>query len=923
MLLVEDSSKILSLNAAAARLFKMELEEVRGQYWAGLDGQLNTIVWKKRFKELQNSGNLYAYQTDLVTSDELLRPVDVEIVPEGKNMALLTLHNRLAEAIDKADLELLSEESEVGFWMYNRVDDILYTSPYLRCLADLPDEGTALEIVQSLQGRLLVADWGRLRPQVKGLLEEAGAFNQLIRFEGAKGTLNLQFFVQSTGNDLHVTRLFGMVRQQNNLTGTESAGSVSGELAAFSIDQANDMIFWSRPDGTLAYANQIVSDKLGYPKEAFVNMEITTFLPSFDEETRNEFWENLREAKSFETDFILTASSGGQVEISANVNYLRFGDVEYACSFCRDQTETNKLKRRQLLTQYTVDNSRDMILWSSPRGNLVFANETFLLRSGYEWEEIYDTDARVFFDHLTDEYREKAWQRLRAGETLDYETSLNLHDGNRLQVSAKVTYLEYEGQEFNCIYLRDLTKKKKRDTQLVLSREALNSSPDCILWLTANYRVQYANATLLNMIGVKKGQLDGQLYSKIFPELDQQSIEDSATLTVTLRTTKVDNRKLNLNCSRVSYSGQYFFMLLGRDITEMANRQQSLEEANVEISQLKDRLEKENVTLRQEVSVNYNVNNIITVSPKYQKVLQQVGRVADVNTTVLITGETGTGKELLARAIHQLSDRADSPLIKVNCAALPENLIESELFGHEKGAFTGAIGRKVGRFEMADQGTLFLDEVGELPLELQSKLLRVLQEDEFERLGGTETITVDVRVVAATNRNLQQMVGDGTFRADLYYRLNVFPIENMALRDRPEDIPVLVEYFTRKFAKRQNKEILKINAKDMDRLKKYAFPGNIRELENLVERAVVLSQSETLSIQISDAAANLEKATSQKFYTFEEMQKRHIIEALIATEGRVTGPRGAGVLLGLNDRTLVSKMRKLGIRKIDYLEAFS
>jgi len=910
MLLVEHSSKVLALNAAAAGLFRMELEEIRGQFWAGLDGQLNTIVWKKRFRELQENDGFYSYQTDLVTGDELLRPVDVEIILQSETLALLTLHNRLAEVIDEADLELLSEDGQVGFWMYNRVDDLLYLSPYLRHLANLPEKGTALEIARSLQLRLLPADWNRLRLGVKDLLEEAGAFNQLIHFEGSEGTLNLQFFVQSTGNDLHITRLFGMVRQQNDLIGKQRKDSVSGELAAFSIDQARDLIFWSRPDGTLAYANQIVSDKLGYPKEEFVDMNIT-----------KAFWAQLRAEKSFVADFTLDSVSGETVEISANVNYLRFGEEEFACSFCRDVTEANKRKRRRLLSEYTVDNSRDMILWARPSGKVYFANDTFLKRTGYKWDEVADVDAQLFFEHLTEEYREGAWKRLRAGETLEGEITVNLRNGERLPVSSKITYLEYGGEEYNCVYLRDLTKKRERDAQLLLSREALNSSQDCILWLDANYRVQYANATLLNLIGVNKTTLNGRLFSKIFPELDQRSVEEEATLTVTLRTVKKENRQLSLNCSRVSHSGKHFFMLVGRDITELANRQQSLEAANEEISRLKDRLEEENITLREEVNVNYDINNIITVSPKYQKVLQQVGRVADVNTTVLITGETGTGKELLARAIHQLSERADAPLIKVNCAALPENLIESELFGHEKGAFTGATGRKRGRFEMADSGTLFLDEVGEMPLDLQSKLLRVLQEDEFERLGGTETIKVDVRLVTATNRNLQQMVSEGTFRADLYYRLNVFPIENMALRERPEDIPVLVEYFARKFAKRQNKTIAKINSKDLARLKKYAFPGNIRELENLVERAVVLSQSETLSIPLSSSSHNLQPG-NDRFYTFEEMQKRHIIEALIKTEGRVTGPRGAGVLLGLNDRTLVSKMRKMGIKKIDYLEAF-
>lgn len=921
MLLVEDSSRVIALNKAAAGLFKMDAADLKGQFWAGLDGQLNQIVWKKRLKGLDLEGS-FSYSTDLITSDELLRPVSVEMARIGDNQTLIYLKNLLAEGIDEADLELLSEDGHVGFWMYNRVDDILYTSPYLRQLADISEDKSAREVAYYLQQKMLPVDWDRIRPRVKGLLDQAGAFSQLVHFTTKEGNINLRFFAQSSGNALHVTRLFGMIRQENDLVATENEDSISGELAAFSIDQAEDIIFWTRPDGTVSYANQAASDLLGYSREEFTGMHAGKFTVGYDREMVENWWEALREKRADRAIWTMIDREGKHHLLDANVTYLRFGDEEYTVGFCRNVTEESKRKRRQLLTEYTIDNSRDMILWSRPNGTVYFVNNTLLKRTGYTWEEMTGKDAVSFFPHLTEDYRDIAWKRLRAGETLEGEITIKLKDGATLPVSSKVTYLEFEGEEYNCVYLRDLTKKKDRDAQLGLSYEALNSSQDCILWLDANYRIQYANATLLNLIGVKTETLDGQLFSKIFPELDRRIIEEASTLTVNLSTAKKDNRRLSLNCSRINYDSQYFFMLVGRDITELAERQQSLEEANEEISQLKDRLEDENITLREEVSSDYNVNNIITVSAKYQKVLHQIGQVADVDTTVLITGETGTGKELLARAVHQLSDRSDKPLIKVNCAALPENLIESELFGHEKGAFTGAIGRKRGRFEMADEGTLFLDEVGELPLDLQSKLLRVLQEDEFERLGGTETIKVDVRLVAATNRDLQKMVRKGTFRADLYYRLNVFPIENMALRDRPDDIPVLVEHFVRKFAKRQNKTIAKINSADLAKLKKYSFPGNIRELENLVERAVVLCDSEVLSIPLN-IRKELTAKGEEAFLPFEEMQRQHIINALVFTEGRVTGPNGAGVLLGLNDRTLVSKMRKLDIKKIDYLKAFN
>ena len=921
ILMVEDSSRVVAVNEAAAKLFKMKVAGLNGQFWAGLDGQLTQIIWKKRLRELDEEGS-FSYQTDLVTDDDLLRPVHVEIVRVEEGYLLIHLRNLLAEGIDEADLELLSEDGQVGFWMYNRVDDILYLSPYLRKLVDMPDGQSAHDVAYHFKDRLIPADWERVRPKVKELLLEAGAFNQLIHFTDKQGMKNLRFFAQSSGNALHVTRLFGMVRQENDQVAAENTDAVSAELASFSIDQARDLIFWTRPDGTVSYCNQAALDVLGYAPEEIQGAHAGKFVVGFEEEAVKSWWEGLRRDRTDHRVWEMKDKFGGRHLVDAVVSYLRFGDEEYTVGFCRDVTEETRIGRQRRMIQHSFDHSIDMIVWVGADGNASFVNNAVVNRSGYEQEEIVGQPASNFLPHLSADFWASAKEQLLKGETIKGEVEMKMKSGELLPVFSKTTYLQLEeDEEYLCVYLRDLTRKNNRDTQLGLSYEALNSSQDCILWLDEKYRVQYANTTLLSTIGLKKDDLNGQLYSKIFPELERSSIDEAATRTVTLVTTKKENRQLSLNCSRVDYGKKFFYMLVGRDITALAERQQSLEAANEEINELKTRLEDENITLRQEVGLDYNVNSIVTVSPEYQKVLQQIGRVADVDTTVLITGETGTGKELLARAVHQLSERADAPLIKVNCAALPENLIESELFGHEKGAFTGAVGRKRGRFEMADRGTLFLDEIGELPLDLQSKLLRVLQEDEFERLGGTETIRVDVRLVAATNRNLQAMVRKGKFRADLYYRLNVFPIENMALRDRPDDIPVLVEHFVRKFAKRQNKQITKISSADLRKLKKYSFPGNIRELENLVERAVVLCNSEVLSIPLNVRKEQTNE-DSEAFLTFEEMQRRHIIEALVITEGRVTGPNGAGILLGLNDRTLVSKMRKLGIKKIDYIKAF-
>ena len=347
---------------------------------------------------------------------------------------------------------------------------------------------------------------------------------------------------------------------------------------------------------------------------------------------------------------------------------------------------------------------------------------------------------------------------------------------------------------------------------------------------------------------------------------------------------------------------------------QVAARTVDLQNALSEVERLKNRLQDENVYLQEEIKLTHNFEDIIGQSRAMKDVLAQVEQVAPTDATVLVLGETGTGKELLARAVHNLSGRKDRPLVKVNCAALPANLIESELFGHEKGAFTGALDRKTGRFELADGGTIFLDEIGDLPLELQAKLLRVLQEGEFERLGSSSTLKVDVRVIAATNRDLEAAVAEGTFREDLYYRLNVFPVQSPPLRERKDDIPILVNHFVQKFNARVGKQIDTIPQKAMDTLRTHAWPGNVRELENMVERAVILSRGNRFELgnwfpktgALSDSA---------DFATLAENERRHILEALERTDWRVSGDRGAAKILHINPHTLLSRIKKLGIQR--------
>jgi len=455
------------------------------------------------------------------------------------------------------------------------------------------------------------------------------------------------------------------------------------------------------------------------------------------------------------------------------------------------------------------------------------------------------------------------------------------------------------------------TTLKENEAQL---RDLFDEAPIAYVNEGLDSKFIRANKTALKTLGITAEQVEttyGTSFIPDTPEAQRRLKEafDSVgrgtdTSGVVLELRRRDNGKpLWIRWwSRPDPSGTYTRTMFV-DITEQ-----------VLMEQEKARLEAQAVYLQEEIKGSHNFEEIIGSSTSLKKVLKSVERVAPTDSTVLITGETGTGKELVARAIHNHSPRKHRALVKVNCAAIPGGLIESELFGHEKGAFTGALTKKLGRFEVADKGTIFLDEIGELPLDLQSKLLRVLQEGEFERVGGTQTFKVNVRVIAATNRNLDQLSKSGQYRPDLYYRLNVFPIHLPALREREEDVPLLAQYFVGKHAANLGKKIDRIPERMMSALRCYPWPGNIRELEHVIERAVILSEGAELE-PIDWLTPSVHKASNGKTRTLEEMERQHITDVLEQTNWRVSGEKGAAKILGLNATTLEARMKKLGISR--------
>jgi PAS domain S-box-containing protein len=606
-------------------------------------------------------------------------------------------------------------------------------------------------------------------------------------------------------------------------------------------------------------------------------------------------------------------------------------DREYDVAVSRDITARKRAEERLQEFERVVESLEEMIVVVNREYRYVIVNRAFLSYRRLTKEQVVGRLAVELLNPGVFEtvVKEKLDECFR-GKVVSYELKYKYPDIGERDLS--LTYLPVEGStgidRVACV-LRDITERKRaeeglRDTKQ-FSENLIQTANIIILGLDADGNITLFNRAAEEITGYTFAELKGKSwFETLVPKVRYPDVweEFGKILTGTARKTfenpiltrTGEERYIAWRNSDVKVNGTVVATIsFGNDITERKHTEEALRRSEELLRQAKERLTEEKLYLEHEIDTELGFRDIIGQSQPLKDVMESVGKVATSDATVLLLGETGTGKELVARAIHRLSQRSGNAFIKMNCAAIPSGLLESELFGNEKGAFTGAVSKKIGRLELADKGTLFLDEIGEISLELQPKLLRVLQDHEFERLGGTQTLRSDFRLVAATNRDLAESVRDNEFRSDLYYRLNVFPIHLPPLRDRRDDIPLLVEHFVQKCARRMNKSITSIPKKTMNALTGWDWPGNIRELENFVERSVILTNGSVLSAPLGQLRPAAGEKSESEDDTLKAREREHILRALRDSHGQISGPRGAATRLGLKRTTLQSKLKHLGI----------
>lgn len=678
-------------------------------------------------------------------------------------------------------------------------------------------------------------------------------------------------------------------------------------------------VMWMDEEGRIVYANAKFCDRLGYKKAEIIKLSIFDINSTATVESWKGHWGIVKKDKVHNFKGTHKSKSGKFYEVEIFAQYFSYNGKNLICAIVNDITQSSFYKSLMDSTE-TIANIGGWKL-NLQDGSLIATTEAMKIFNTEDKDDLLPANIIHYFKDS-----EKVKNLLRAvmrnATSGDAILEMKTQPVRYIRSVVKPVLKGDKVYKIVGVY-QDVTERQIKENALQLYKEVIDNAEDLIYVYNRDGDLLHYSDSLIKQLGFSRKQLDNFNIYDLDPSMTSKfwtshvdEIASKGSVRFEWLVARRDGTKFpaDITANHIRYNNEDLNCAVVRDITERKKRDLKLYEALEEIKSLKDRLENENEYLQEEISSKINYKNIICKSDSYEKVLKQVDQVAPTDTTVMITGESGTGKELLASAIHTNSLRKERPLIKINCATLPKELIESELFGHKKGAFTGATENKVGKFTLADGGTIFLDEIGEMPIDLQSKLLRVLQEGEFDELGGTKTLQVDVRVIAATNRHLEDMIKEGAFREDLYYRLNVFPIHNIPLRARKEDIPLLAQFFLEKYSAKAGKAFKRLSKKTIEVLMNYNFPGNIRELENLIERAVIVESGTTLNpgswMPKTDILSGVDD-----FKSFEAMQRDYLIDVLNFTNWRVSGKKGAATILNMKDKTLFAKMKRLGIEK--------
>ncbi len=696
------------------------------------------------------------------------------------------------------------------------------------------------------------------------------------------------------------------------------------KIAVGALDSVPVGIVWISQNGYILEANEKFCNEREYTIEEIKKLHIRDINPLISTKGWRKYWNQVDEAKTNVVQSEHMTKSGIVFPIETTSNMIET-ENGFKVMFSIVTSILERDKFRDLL-EVTSHNAK-VVGWEWNRVDGEFTYTSYLqeLCGGEEGDCFESLLSQILSKTQMGEFRALMEKCTNEQEEIDHTFTFN--DKQDIE-----QWIEVEGQpvviddEVVKIQgtIQNITNHRMFSDEMHILKYCMDHSEDQIFWSDDEGRLSYVNIKACEALGYSKKELIGMYVWDVVKISEEhwfqhwESLKNVGEMVDNYLQKRKNGRLQPVMTKKTAlkYKDKYYNLAMVRDMSETVAREAQLQASLDKINELQARLSLENTYLKEEISKEHRFSNIISKSDDYKKVLAQVQDVAATGATVLILGESGTGKELLANAVHELSDRSDKPLIKINCATLPENLIESELFGHEKGAFTGAYERKIGRFELADGGTIFLDEMGELPLGLQAKLLRVLQEGEFQRLGNARTMKVDTRIIAATNRDLIEQVKKGAFREDLYFRLNVFPIINIPLRERKDDIPLLAQHFMEKFSDKMNKQLEGISPASIRRLTAYDYPGNVRELENIIERAVITNKGKILKLPSSFFENHLKDDEEDKgLVTMEEMQRDYIIRVLEHTNWKITGDGGAAAILGMNGKTLYSRMTKLDIQK--------